>query len=420
MGEFGRSPKVQNTKQFGADGRDHWPYCYTVLMAGGGITPGAIYGSSDRLGAYPATLPSRPTTSPRPCSGHSASTRPPRFKTPWAARCRSRPASRSPGCFPSKRYVEAASRRGRGGDFGSSAMIVRCESAGENAPNQGPVGQRDRGKPARVPWALLVLAGILIAMLPSHVRAQEGADWTGKRVVQKTADFGLRTGKDEKAPLRLPESPRIYLVREANGEWLLLEPSGAGASGWAQSDQVVPVDGAIEYFSDRIKANPRDVFFYAMRGFVRNDKKEWDAALGDLSDAVKLKPAWPGGYKLRGAAWRRKREFDKALDDFDMAIKLDPNDSRAYIGRGTTWWSADQNACAIDDFTEAIRLDPGNDDAYFSRVSRWPIPNNPKGRSTTSVKPFAAIRTSRSIFMSAALPCLKQRTSTRRLPISTW
>jgi hypothetical protein len=60
MGEFGRSPKVQNTKQFGPDGRDHWPNCYTVLMAGGGIIPGAIYGSSDRIGAYPATDPVSP------------------------------------------------------------------------------------------------------------------------------------------------------------------------------------------------------------------------------------------------------------------------------------------------------------------------------------------------------------------------
>ncbi len=41
MGEFGRSPKVINTAKFGANGRDHWPRCYTVLMAGGGITPGA-------------------------------------------------------------------------------------------------------------------------------------------------------------------------------------------------------------------------------------------------------------------------------------------------------------------------------------------------------------------------------------------
>lgn len=60
MGEFGRSPKVQNTKQFGADGRDHWPQCYTALLAGGGIRGGAVYGSSDRNGAYPATNPTRP------------------------------------------------------------------------------------------------------------------------------------------------------------------------------------------------------------------------------------------------------------------------------------------------------------------------------------------------------------------------
>ena len=34
--------------------------CYTVLFAGGGITPGAIYGASDRIGAYPATDPVTP------------------------------------------------------------------------------------------------------------------------------------------------------------------------------------------------------------------------------------------------------------------------------------------------------------------------------------------------------------------------
>ena len=60
MGEFGRSPKVTNTAQFGADGRDHWPQCYTALFAGGGVRGGAIYGSSDKNGAYPATNPTRP------------------------------------------------------------------------------------------------------------------------------------------------------------------------------------------------------------------------------------------------------------------------------------------------------------------------------------------------------------------------
>ena len=60
MGEFGRSPRIANTKQFGPDGRDHWPQCYTVLFAGAGVTPGAIYGASDRIGAFPALDPVTP------------------------------------------------------------------------------------------------------------------------------------------------------------------------------------------------------------------------------------------------------------------------------------------------------------------------------------------------------------------------
>jgi hypothetical protein len=60
MGEFGRSPRVVNTEKFGANGRDHWPQCYTALFAGGGINPGAIHGSSDRIGAFPATDPVTP------------------------------------------------------------------------------------------------------------------------------------------------------------------------------------------------------------------------------------------------------------------------------------------------------------------------------------------------------------------------
>ena len=48
MGEFGRTPKINANIS-----RDHWPLCYTVLMAGGGIQGGAIYGASDKYGAYP-------------------------------------------------------------------------------------------------------------------------------------------------------------------------------------------------------------------------------------------------------------------------------------------------------------------------------------------------------------------------------
>jgi hypothetical protein len=54
-GEFGRSPKIN------ADaGRDHWPQCYTVLLAGGGVRGGRVHGTSDPTGAFPKDDPVRP------------------------------------------------------------------------------------------------------------------------------------------------------------------------------------------------------------------------------------------------------------------------------------------------------------------------------------------------------------------------
>jgi len=54
VGEFGRSPRIVNA------GRDHWPACYTALLAGGGIRGGAVYGASDSTGSYVRDNPVRP------------------------------------------------------------------------------------------------------------------------------------------------------------------------------------------------------------------------------------------------------------------------------------------------------------------------------------------------------------------------
>lgn len=55
MGEFGRTPKIN-----GNGGRDHWPDCYSIVLAGGGTRGGAVHGASDRLGAYPQLDPVTP------------------------------------------------------------------------------------------------------------------------------------------------------------------------------------------------------------------------------------------------------------------------------------------------------------------------------------------------------------------------
>jgi hypothetical protein len=51
-GEFGRTPRINP-----AGGRDHWPQCWTILVAGGGVKGGQVYGSSDRIGAEPRDNP---------------------------------------------------------------------------------------------------------------------------------------------------------------------------------------------------------------------------------------------------------------------------------------------------------------------------------------------------------------------------
>lgn len=62
-GEFGRTPRVGQRNSdagAGADGRDHWPGCFTTVLAGGGIRGGVVYGRSDRHAAWPADNPVSP------------------------------------------------------------------------------------------------------------------------------------------------------------------------------------------------------------------------------------------------------------------------------------------------------------------------------------------------------------------------
>jgi hypothetical protein len=55
LAEFGRTPRVNKSA-----GRDHWPDCYSIVLAGGGIQGGVTYGASDKVGAYPASDPVTP------------------------------------------------------------------------------------------------------------------------------------------------------------------------------------------------------------------------------------------------------------------------------------------------------------------------------------------------------------------------
>jgi uncharacterized protein (DUF1501 family) len=61
--EMGRTPKIGDPRSGGPKGagRDHWTHCLSNLMAGGGVRGGQTFGSSDRLGEYPADHPLTPS-----------------------------------------------------------------------------------------------------------------------------------------------------------------------------------------------------------------------------------------------------------------------------------------------------------------------------------------------------------------------
>jgi uncharacterized protein (DUF1501 family) len=54
-GEFGRSPRIGRNLGGGVypDGRDHYPYCFSGVLAGGLTRPGLVYGASDQFASAP-------------------------------------------------------------------------------------------------------------------------------------------------------------------------------------------------------------------------------------------------------------------------------------------------------------------------------------------------------------------------------
>ena len=58
VGEFGRTPRI--SKGGSAIGRDHWPHCYSAMLAGAGIRGGAVHGASDKQAAYVKDRPVSP------------------------------------------------------------------------------------------------------------------------------------------------------------------------------------------------------------------------------------------------------------------------------------------------------------------------------------------------------------------------
>jgi tetratricopeptide (TPR) repeat protein len=224
----------------------------------------------------------------------------------------------------------------------------------------------------------IIAALVALAALPDSARAQQTdyGNWVGKRVVLQNgavlnepkgaADAG-RTGKPA-APPRDRGALRVCKVELVNGAWLWLRDEDGPAQGWVDASWVVPFERAVEFFTDRIRAEPTVAANYAHRAAIREKRGELAEAIADLDDSIRLDPRGAAARARRGRVRSAKKEYDKAVADYTEAVRIDPDYAAAYKGRGNARDEKGEYDRALADFDQAIRIDPGYAHAYNDRA----------------------------------------------------
>jgi len=206
----------------------------------------------------------------------------------------------------------------------------------------------------------------------------------GARVVLSDADVSL--DDDGKA---VPGRDLLALrIERIKGDRALVVSADKKARGWVRTAQVVPIDEAIDHFSEQIANNLQNAHAYWMRARLVLYKREDDRALADLDEAIRLDGGRAPYYTLRSGIHLKKGQFDKLVADAGKAIELDPNQDDAiadssqaiklgpqramsYVDRASLWTENAEYAKALADFDTAFRLDPDSAAAYAGRADFW-------------------------------------------------
>jgi tetratricopeptide (TPR) repeat protein len=231
----------------------------------------------------------------------------------------------------------------------------------------GLVENRNRSKLAPLAARVVVLG--LVAILPATALARQAAGeaWVGRRVMPKHRGFRLRVGSEV---VDRKGWPAFYRVEQADAPMLRLR--GQEISGWAPAEEVVPVENAMEFFTEQIRAQPGDAHAHVMRAMIwMNDKDGLDKALADFNQAIRLEPGFAYAYVERGHAWSAKGERGRAIADYSEAMRVDPRFALGHYSRGYAWFALGDLDKAIADYSEAIRVDPTLSFIYGARGLAW-------------------------------------------------
>ena len=223
---------------------------------------------------------------------------------------------------------------------------------------------------------------------PPAAASQPTDEWTGRKVLAKSADVVLHEAVDDKAPAVPLSTVGIWLtVGKAQDGWLQTDV------GWVRAEVVVRDDQAVEYFTGELK-RAVSAFAYIGRSRAWLNANEIDKADADVSEALRLEPRNARAYFARAAiaatqeradaelaaydraheidprdpavlagrahAWADRGEYDRAIADLDVAIDVLPRTSYFLVCRGHCWRERGDKDKALADLTKALELDPSD------------------------------------------------------------
>jgi tetratricopeptide (TPR) repeat protein len=213
-------------------------------------------------------------------------------------------------------------------------------------------------------FALVLLA----ALLPSSaIRASD--EWLGQDVLPAFRGVPFMDKNDNQIGSWLVSAGKVTW---AGNEWIYVRHGQEAGpyEGYVRKTEVVRLDVATQYFTDRIRLNERNVWAWRMRGTAWALKGEYDYAIQDLTEAIRLYPS-PDTYNHRALTWAAAKDYDNAIKDYSVALQIDQRYVLAYNNRGIAWAAKKDYDNAIKDYTEAIRLDPKYTRPFNNRGIVW-------------------------------------------------
>lgn len=192
-------------------------------------------------------------------------------------------------------------------------------------------------------------------VIPKAAPTKEQADSLVGKLVMPTAGAKLRR---EDRKLELSEVPAPFIVRKTEGEWLWV------GRAWIKRDHVVPLENALEYYTNWIEKNPKDSWAHDFRATVFHERGNLERALADHTAAIELSPKDAHYYNNRGLVLFEMEQPEAAEADYNEAIKLDPKYALAYCNRGALRLGSGDLNKALADYRAAMESDSECAEAY--------------------------------------------------------